>query len=370
MADHQKKRAAFEDITNSNREVQRSDKAENFGSVHAPGNFSRQFQNPVYYIALMAELWGWLPSASSSRAAVVVRRHADDAICSAPYALGGAREPVDIDAGEENDPAACSTYVCDIFEHLRASECRRRPTSCYMEIVQHDINPLMRSILVDWLVEVALEYRLGSETLFLSVAFVDRYLSTHEIARGRLQLLGVASMLIASKYEEIYAPAVDDFCYITDNTYARRDVLAQERAVLGALDYELTQPTTKTFLRRFIKAASGELELDQTFEHLCSYLAELTLLDYGMLNYLPSTTAAACVLVALVTLSQRPWTATLAHYTGYEPRDLRYAAEAVLGLFATARASSLPAMREKYASPKLLCVSALGVPCALPEWLF
>ena len=58
-------------------------------------------------------------------------------------------------------------------------------------------------------------------------------------------------MLIASKYEEIYAPQVDEFCYITDNTYTRNDVLAMERTVLDALNFELTQPTIKPFLRRY-----------------------------------------------------------------------------------------------------------------------
>lgn len=65
-------------------------------------------------------------------------------------------------------------------------------------------------------------------------------------------------MLVASKYEEIYAPQIDEFCYITDNTYSREQVLEMERQVLHVLDFDLTQPTAKTFLRRYIKAASGE----------------------------------------------------------------------------------------------------------------
>jgi cyclin A len=65
-------------------------------------------------------------------------------------------------------------------------------------------------------------------------------------------------MLIASKYEEIYAPQVDEFCYITDNTYAREDILSMERTVLDALDFELTQPTIKTFLRRCLRAADSD----------------------------------------------------------------------------------------------------------------
>ena len=126
-----------------------------------------------------------------------------------------------------------------------------------MESVQSDINPMMRSILLDWLVEVGMEYRLSSDTLFLSAAYIDRFLSLVDVKRNRLQLVGVTAMLVASKYEEIYAPQVDEFCYITDNTYTREQVLETEREVLRVLDFDLTQPTTKTFLRRYIKAASG-----------------------------------------------------------------------------------------------------------------
>ena len=65
----------------------------------------------------------------------------------------------------------------------------RRPSTCYMESVQTDINPMMRSILVDWLVEVAQEYRLTSDTLFLSVAYIDRFLSLVDVRRNKLQLV-------------------------------------------------------------------------------------------------------------------------------------------------------------------------------------
>ena len=77
-----------------------------------------------------------------------------------------------------------------------------------MESVQSDINPMMRSILLDWLVEVGMEYRLTSDTLFLSAAYIDRFLSLVDVKRNRLQLVGVTAMLVASKYEEIYAPQV------------------------------------------------------------------------------------------------------------------------------------------------------------------
>ena len=67
-----------------------------------------------------------------------------------------------------------------------------------METVQSDVTANMRAILVDWLVEVAEEYKLVSDTLFLTVSYIDRFLSFNAINRHRLQLLGVSSMLIAS----------------------------------------------------------------------------------------------------------------------------------------------------------------------------
>ena len=57
-----------------------------------------------------------------------------------------------------------------------------------MESVQKDINATMRGILVDWLVEVAEEYKLNADTLFLSVLYIDRCLSVHTVARTQLQV--------------------------------------------------------------------------------------------------------------------------------------------------------------------------------------
>lgn len=68
----------------------------------------------------------------------------------------------------------------------------------YIEKVQRDVNPNMRGILVDWLAEVSEEYKLCSDTLFMSISYIDRFLSTNALIRQRLQLLGVSSMLVAS----------------------------------------------------------------------------------------------------------------------------------------------------------------------------
>lgn len=77
----------------------------------------------------------------------------------------------------------------------------------------------MRKILVDWLVDVHLKYKMKEETLFLAINFIDRYCSLRQVPRTEYQLVGVSCMLLAAKYEEIYPPFVKDFVYITDNAY-------------------------------------------------------------------------------------------------------------------------------------------------------
>jgi hypothetical protein len=79
----------------------------------------------------------------------------------------------------------------------------------------------MRQILVDWLVEVHLKFKLLPETLFLTVNLIDRYTYIKQVKRNDYQLLGVTAMLIACKYEEIYAPEIRDFIYMTDKAYTK-----------------------------------------------------------------------------------------------------------------------------------------------------
>ena len=82
----------------------------------------------------------------------------------------------------------------------------------------------MRSILIDWLVEVVDEFQLSPQTLFLAVAYTDRYLSQVSIPRAKLQLVGTTCLYLASKFEEIYPPEIGEFAYITDDTYNKKQV--------------------------------------------------------------------------------------------------------------------------------------------------
>ncbi|XP_057973239.1 cyclin-A1-1-like [Malania oleifera] len=271
------------------------------------------------------------------------------------------------------DPQLCATIACDIYRHLRASEAKKRPSTNFMERIQKDINASMRAILVDWLVEVAEEYRLVPDTLFLTVNYIDRFLSGNIMDRQRLQLLGVACMMIAAKYEEICAPQVEEFCYITDNTYFKEEVLQMESAVLNYLKFEMTAPTAKCFLRRFVRAAQViEQAPSLPLECLANYIAELSLLEYSMLCYAPSLISAASIFLAkfIISPTKRPWNSTLQHYTLYQPSDLRNCVEALHQLCLNIDNSTLPAIREKYSQHKYKFVAKKYCPPSIPKEFF
>lgn len=75
--------------------------------------------------------------------------------------------------------------------------------------LQPEINENMRAILVDWLIEVHRKFELSPETFYLTISIIDRFLAVKTVPRRELQLVGMSAMLVASKYEEIWAPEVN-----------------------------------------------------------------------------------------------------------------------------------------------------------------
>jgi len=153
----------------------------------------------------------------------------------------------------------------------------------------------MRAIIVDWLVEVHKKFRLVPDTLYLCVNILDRFLSRVSITRSQLQLVAVTSMLIASKYEEIYPPEIRDCVYITDRAFTRQAVLDMEIRILDELQYALSVPTAYPFLLRFLSVTGAP----PAMRFAASYYLERMLQEPEFLDYRPSLLAAGAVCLAL-----------------------------------------------------------------------
>lgn len=106
---------------------------------------------------------------------------------------------VDFDRENWNDPYQVSHYAMDIFQYLKERE-NMFVISDYMER-QVNLSKWMRSLLVDWMVEVQESFELNHETLYLAVKVVDLFLGKITVSKERLQLLGAAALFIACKFD-------------------------------------------------------------------------------------------------------------------------------------------------------------------------
>jgi len=262
-------------------------------------------------------------------------------------------------SGETVDIFSAPEYFNDIYNYLRQSEVKRLPKSNYMT-KQPDISHSMRSILVDWLVEVAEEYKLHTETLYLAVSYIDRFLSYMSVQRSKLQLVGTACMFIAAKYEEIYPPDVGEFVYITDDTYNKRQVLRMEHLVLKVLGFDLSVSTANVFLSQMCDLS----KTDEKTKHLAMFLCELSLLHGdSFLKFCPSLVAAASLALSRHSLgASEVWPSHLVSLTGYEVDNLKECLLALHSMWGTAASSQQQAINEKYKSSKYSAVSDLQPP--------
>ncbi|KAL9709903.1 G2/mitotic-specific cyclin [Leucoagaricus gongylophorus] len=218
----------------------------------------------------------------------------------------------DLDADDVDDPLMVSEYVVDIFKYLRQVELTTMPNPHYMES-QKELAWKMRGILMDWLIQVHVRFRLLPETLFLCVNLIDRFLSARVVSLAKLQLVGVTCLFIASKFEEIISPAVSNFLLCADSTYTESEILQAERYVLKTLDWNLSYPNPVHYLRRVSKADGYDVKV----RTLAKYLLEISCLEWRLIAAPPSLMAAASIWLSRLALGYDQWTPNLAHYSGY-----------------------------------------------------
>lgn len=122
--------------------------------------------------------------------------------------------------------------------------------------IQTNITENMRSILIDWLVDVSVHFEVMTETLHLAVNYIDRTLSKLSVEKNKLQLVGVSCMKIADvfneKSKEYYRQENStEYAYITADEYTPQEVITMEKEILTLLDFDLYAPTSIHFIKLY-----------------------------------------------------------------------------------------------------------------------
>ncbi|KIH86949.1 g2 mitotic-specific cyclin [Sporothrix brasiliensis 5110] len=206
------------------------------------------------------------------------------------------------------DISMVAEYGDDINAYMRELELRMLPSAHYMD-QQTEIQWSMRSVLMEWLIQVHSRFNLLPETLFLTVNYVDRFLSTKIVSVAKLQLVGATAIFIAAKYEEIICPSIEEIIYMVDGGYKKEEILKAERFMLSMLGFELGWPGPMSFLRRISKA--DEYDLDT--RTLAKYFLEVTVMDERFVACPPSFLAAGAHCLARMMLYKGNWVRPLAN---------------------------------------------------------
>ncbi|KAH7106480.1 cyclin [Auriculariales sp. MPI-PUGE-AT-0066] len=223
-----------------------------------------------------------------------------------------------VDPVDHDDPAMVSEYADEIFAYMERIETESMPNPDYVQ-GQSEITWDMRQTLVDWLLQVHMRYHMLPETLWIAINIVDRFLTKRVVSLIKLQLVGVTAMFIAAKYEEVLAPSVDEFVYMTDKGYTREEILKGERIILQTLDFRISPYCSPySWVRRISKADDYDIQT----RTLSKFLMEVTLVDHRFLRAKSSLIAAVGMYASRRMLGGE-WDEPFIFYSNYTAAQLQ-----------------------------------------------
>lgn len=209
---------------------------------------------------------------------------------------------------------ACTDLVTQLFSLSKASA-----RSDTQGILKRGIKDSMRYILMDWLVEVTTMKDFSSLTLHVTVGCVDRYLARRSVPKACLQLLGIACMVICTRYVSKEILTIREAVWLTDNTYKYEDLVRMMGEVVSVLKGKIRGPT----LLDYGEVLLSLLPLEKRTTHLFSYICELSLLYSALATPPPAKLACAVLLLTRALHYYVPiWPSQLVDYTGFSKEDL------------------------------------------------
>ncbi|MEQ2255050.1 hypothetical protein ILYODFUR_009814 [Ilyodon furcidens] len=206
---------------------------------------------------------------------------------------------------------ACSEIVAQIFNSVHQHSTQG--------MLRRGIKDTMRYILVDWLVEVTTMKDFSSQTLHVTVGCVDRYLALRSVPKARLQLLGIACMVVCTRYISKEILTIREAVWLTDNTYKYEDLVRMMGEVVSVLEGKIRSPTLLDY---------GEVllflpPLERRSTNLFSYICELSLLYSAFATTPPAKLACTALLLTRALHHYGPvWPTLLRDYTGFTKEDL------------------------------------------------
>lgn len=235
-------------------------------------------------------------------------------------------------------PLAKPVWRSHDAETLRELESRTASFSFDASLLllqQKELTPLIRSIVLSWMTEVAVSCCFKRETLHLAVCYFDKFLSLSEaVSRGKLQLVGATALLLAAKFEEVVTPSVEELIKATAYTYESWEVCAMEQAFVRVLQWHMLPATLHSWVSYLLvewDKFAKEVLLESSFlfrepreSSYKLFRAAMHIQDIAVLDVshtaLPNSHLAIAILHSILTRSfsakHQRWTSAFSHFCG------------------------------------------------------
>lgn len=186
-------------------------------------------------------------------------------------------------------------YVGILIEKEIALGFKRDETLVFEDCVKR-----ARMEAIDWIFKTRATLGFRFETAYLSVAYLDRFLSRRSIDSEKcwaIKLLSIACLTLAAKMEEFNVPGLSEF-KLDDYCFEGKVIHKMELLVLTTLEWKMGIITPFDFLSYFVTKFCKESPSSPIFSKTMQ-LIFTTMKEVNLMDHKPSVIAAAATLVAM-----------------------------------------------------------------------
>ena len=206
----------------------------------------------------------------------------------------------EVDQRNLNKPEKLAKYAETIFSIAIQDIPTSSASSEEFRKNQTEITPEMHETAVKWILRLQAQYQMSNDALYEAVTYLNTILSKSPVRKSQLQLITVTCIWMASKIEERTVPKLEDLSTICSNQYGADDFVKCERKLLRILDFRLSFPTSKFFLRRLLDSIDAEAQIIEVADFFC----DLSLMPLEFVDFPPNVIAFAAVCLGKLCLNE------------------------------------------------------------------
>lgn len=264
--------------------------------------------------------------------------------------------PVEI--GDPLDPIDVYEYQHHIYKGYRQKELDHPR----LVFIQDNYTLKDRNIMVDAICRFHYKLGLTTNTFYRFMGIFDKLLSTYQVPVGKLRLYASASLLIASKLDDVYPAQSSNILKLVENEFTSAELFETEIQLANMIEFDTTFGTGLFFLTQFLRI---EDELETNFHYFARYMLELCQTHGNFFGEKPSLMAAVSLYVTRKVWEQVPWTEKLAGYTNYSEEDLLIPSRWVVDMLRESDRVESKFMKRKYGSDLYNEVAHRKLPASL-----